>query len=176
MIDSDRIIEAMTSRYFGKYRGVVTDTMDPTNRGRLKVLVPAVLGERDVWAMPCAPYAANGLGLFALPPVGSAVWCEFEAGDLNQPIWAGCFWRDGEIEAADAVEDVFFLRSPGLTLRVNNQSGEVLLESSAGAKITLSQEGIKIEGTKIEFSANGGSATLSASGFDAMGGALTVGP
>jgi hypothetical protein len=53
MIDSDRIIEAMTSRYFGKYRGVVTDTMDPTNRGRLKVLVPAVLGERDAHLVQC---------------------------------------------------------------------------------------------------------------------------
>jgi phage gp45-like len=176
MNDFDRIIEAMTTRYFGKYRGEVTDTADPTSRGRVKVRVPAVMGDREVWAMPCAPYAGDGLGFFAIPPAGTAVWVEFEGGELNQPIWAGCFWRDGEIDSADAVEKVFFLRTPGVTIRVDNDSGEVVIESAAGAKITLDQSGVTIEATKIEFSANGGSATLSATGFDAMSGALTVGP
>jgi phage gp45-like len=176
MNDFDRIIEAMTTRYFGKYRGEVTDTADPTSRGRVKVRVPAVMGDREVWAMPCAPYAGDGLGFFAIPPAGTAVWVEFEGGELNQPIWAGCFWRDGEIDSADAVEKVFFLRTPGVTIRVDNDSGEVVIESAAGAKITLDQCGVTIEATKIEFSANGGSATLSATGFDAMSGALTVGP
>jgi hypothetical protein len=176
MNDFDRIIEAMTTRYFGKYRGEVTDTADPTARGRVKVRVPSVMGDREVWAMPCAPYAGDGLGFFAIPPAGTAVWVEFEGGELNQPIWAGCFWRDGEIDSADAVEKVFFLKTPGVTIRVDNDSGEVVIESSAGAKVTLSQSGVKIEATQIELSANGGSATLSATGFDAMGGALTVGP
>ena len=176
MTDTDRIIEAMTTRYFGKYRGEVTDTADPTSRGRIKVRVPAVMGAKEVWAMPCLPYAGDKLGFFAIPPAGTAIWCEFEGGELNQPICSGCFWRDGEIDSADAVEKVFFLKTPGLTIRVDNDSGEVVIESSAGAKITLSSDGVKIEATKIELSANGGTASLSATGFDAMGGALTVGP
>lgn len=176
MNDFDRIIDAMTARYFGKYRGEVTDTADPTSRGRLKVRVPAVMGEREMWAMPCVPYAGDGLGFFALPPAGTAVWVEFEGGELNQPIWAGCFWRDAEIDGADAVEKVFFLRTPGVAIRVDNDSGEVVIESSAGPKITLSSSGLKLEATQIELAANGGTATLSATGFDAMGGALTVGP
>lgn len=174
--DLDRIVEAMTTRYFGKYRGEVTDTQDPVKRGRVKVRVPAVMGEKELWAMPCAPYAGDALGFFAIPPAGTAVWCEFEGGEINQPIWSGCFWKDGEIDSADAKEGVFFLKTPGLTLRVDNDSGEVVIESSAGAKVTLSQDGIKLEAAQIDLSANGGAATLSATGFDAMNGALTVGP
>lgn len=172
----DRVVEAITARHFGKYRAEVTDNADSTKRGRIKVRVPAVMGEKEVWAMPCAPYAGDQLGLFALPPAGTSVWCEFEGGELNQPIWSGCFWKDGEAESGDAQESVFFIKTSGLTLRVDNQTGEVVIESSAGSKITLSSDGIKLEGTKIELSANGGSATLSATGFDAMNGALTVGP
>lgn len=174
--DLDRLVEAMTTRYYGKYRGEVTDAADPTHKGRVKVRVPAVMGEKDLWAMPCTPYAGDALGFFAIPPQGTSVWVEFEGGEINQPIWAGCFWKDGEIDSADAKESVFFLKTPGVTLRVDNDSGEVVIESSAGAKITLSQNGMKLEGTQIELSANGGAATLSATGFDAMNGALTVGP
>jgi hypothetical protein len=27
-----------------------------------------------------------------IPPIGANVWVEFEGGDPNYPIWAGCFW------------------------------------------------------------------------------------
>lgn len=174
--DLDQLVEAMGSRHFGKYRGTVVDTNDPTGRGRLQVQVPAVMGEKAMWAMPCVPYAGNRLGLFALPPVGTAVWVEFEAGHLNQPIWTGCFWLDQEIDSSDATESVFFLKTPGLTLRVDNDTGEVLIESSAGARITLSQQGISIEANQIDLKAGGASASLGSAGFDAMSGALAVGP
>jgi hypothetical protein len=176
MSDLDRIVEAMTTRYFGKYRGEVTDPADPTKRGRVKVRVPAVMGEKEVWAMPCTPYGGAQIGFFAIPPTGTAVWVEFEGGELNQPICAGYFWKNDEIDSADGAETIFFLKTGGITIRVDNDSGETVIESSAGPKITLSSDGIKLEGTKIEMSANGGSATLSATGFDAMSGALTVGP
>ena len=57
-----QLIDWVRSRYFGKYRGTVTDNADPTSRGRLKVNVPAVLGDLEVWAMPCVPYAGDGVG------------------------------------------------------------------------------------------------------------------
>ena len=31
-------------------------------------------------------------GVFAVPPIGSAVWIEFEQGDPDYPIWTGGFW------------------------------------------------------------------------------------
>ena len=38
-----QLLDWVRSRYFGKYRGTVTDNADATQRGRLKVKVPAVL-------------------------------------------------------------------------------------------------------------------------------------
>ena len=70
----DRVVEAMGQKYHGKYRGTIVDTADPTKRGRLKVKVPAVMGDKEVWAMPCAPYAGDGIGFFALPPAGTSAW------------------------------------------------------------------------------------------------------
>ena len=174
MEELDRVVEAMSRRYHGKYRGTVVDTADSTKRGRLKVRVPAVMGDQEVWAMPCVPYAGASLGLFALPPAGTSVWVEFEGGEINQPIWAGCFWKDGEIDSADAVEAIAFWKTPGLTVRIDSDSGTVEIETSGGAKITLKSDGIKIEAPEVELSGNGGSCKVSASGFDAMNGALTA--
>jgi len=91
---ADQLVDYVRSRYFGKYRGVVVDNADPTHRGRIKVRVPAVLGEQSVWAMPCVPYAGDNMGLYAIPEAGMGVWCSFEAGDPSFCIWEGCFWAD----------------------------------------------------------------------------------
>ncbi len=169
----ERLMEALGGRYFGKYRGRVVDNNDAQRRGSLQVLVPAVLGETAVWALPCTPYAGAEVGFFALPPVGASVWVEFEAGQPNYPIWVGGFWQDGEIDAADAVPDVAFLRTPGATIRIE-ASGTLTIETEGGAKITMTATEIKLEAASIKHEANGGATTLSATGFDAMNGALTV--
>ena len=83
-------------RFWGKYRGVVTDDSDPLAKGRLRARVPAVLGdEPSGWALPCVPYLGSGEGPALAPPVGSGVWIEFEEGDLSRPIWVGCMRADG---------------------------------------------------------------------------------
>ncbi len=174
MEELDRVVQGMSQRYYGKYRGTVVDTADSTKRGRLKVRVPSVMGDKEMWAMPCAPYAGASVGFFALPPAESSIWVEFEGGEISQPIWSGCFWKDGEIDSADAVEGIAFWKTPGLTLRVDNDAGTVEIETSGGSKITIKSDSIKIEAPEVELSANGGSAKVSASGFDAMNGALTA--
>jgi peptidoglycan hydrolase-like protein with peptidoglycan-binding domain len=74
---------------FGKYRGIVTNNKDPLQLGRLRALVPDVLGNSETgWAMPCV-LVVNSL---PLPPVGSGVWIEFEGGNPDYPIWSGCYW------------------------------------------------------------------------------------
>src|SRR6266851_5342963 len=67
--ETERMFDAIGGRFFGKYRGLVAGNVDPTSRGRLQVQVPAVMGEETVWAAPCVPYAGDGVGFFALPPV-----------------------------------------------------------------------------------------------------------
>ena len=57
-----------TARHYGKYRGTVTDNQDPRKQGRIKAKVPEILGDVDSgWATPCAPYAGDQIGAYAVP-------------------------------------------------------------------------------------------------------------
>jgi uncharacterized protein involved in type VI secretion and phage assembly len=101
------VTEWPVERFYGKYEGVVTDAADPKKIGRLKVRVPAVLGEQveSGWALPCVP-AGGGKdrGMLFLPQVGDTVWVEFAAGDVSRPIWVGTFW--GAPESSGGADDL----------------------------------------------------------------------
>ena len=57
-------LEHQADRFFGKYRGIVLNNVDPTQTGRLQAMVPEVLGEiPSGWALPCAPYAGRNRAL-----------------------------------------------------------------------------------------------------------------
>lgn len=135
------------STFHGKYRGSVANNVDPQQMGRLQVIVPAVLGEGSLsWAMPCVPFAGPGKGFFMLPPVGAKVWIEFEGGNPDYPIWAGCFWGLGEVPAAPAVEQMKVIKTDLATITLNDLPGVggVTIELSTGAKIELKATGVEI--------------------------------
>jgi hypothetical protein len=93
-----RLLQRQAGRYFGKYRGIVTTNQDDKSLGRIKARVPELLGDVETgWALPCAPYAGDGMGQFTVPPEGAGVWIEFEAGDVSRPIWTGCWWGENQI-------------------------------------------------------------------------------
>lgn len=145
-------------RCFGKHEGVVTDVADPKKIGRVRALVPGVLGEEVAcgWALPCAP-AGGGKdrGLLVLPQVGDTVWIEFAAGDVNRPIWAGTFWGApesvggaddlGEEEGAeapkgdgkDASELLWVLKTKSGHELTFDDDGEVVLLASGNGKCAL---------------------------------------
>jgi len=79
----------------GKYRGVVTNNVDPLQLGRIRARVPDVLGDDEsAWAIPCVPCDLSNEISSALPNVGAEVWIEFEQGDTDHPIWTGCFYSN----------------------------------------------------------------------------------
>lgn len=83
----------MSGRFFGKYRGKVTDNRDPLQSGRIRARVPDVFGDLDTgWAKACVPLGLSKVKGSALPTVGAGVWIEFEHGDPDYPIWTGCFY------------------------------------------------------------------------------------
>ena len=88
-------------RHYGKYRARVLNNVDPMAKGRIQVDVPEVSGPLpSSWAKPCVPLAGLQTGLYAPPPVNSGVWVEFEQGEIDRPIWVGCFWgHAGEVPA-----------------------------------------------------------------------------
>ncbi len=64
-----QLAETMRTRFFGKYRGIVTNITDPEGLARIRALVPAVFGPDldSGWAMPALPFAGpqHGLALAA---------------------------------------------------------------------------------------------------------------
>jgi len=127
----EQLIDWVRQRHFGKYRGTVTDNADATKRARLKVRVPAVLGDLEVWAMPCVPYAGKAVGLHLLPEPGTGVWVEFEA---------GCFWADDELpqDAADATTKV--LRTEKSTVILDDGTPEVRIAVDDAGEVTIGDE------------------------------------
>ena len=164
--------------YYGKYRGVVLNNIDPLQQGRLQVQVPDVAGLIPVsWAMPCVPLAGIQNGMFALPIAGSGVWVEFEQGDPDYPIWVGCFWGSAAEVPALALATppglpAITLQTPlqnGLTISdLPGPTGGILMKTATGAFISVSDVGITI--------ANGKGAMISLTGptVDINLGALTV--
>jgi uncharacterized protein involved in type VI secretion and phage assembly len=133
------LLEWVRSKYFGKYRGQVTDNEDPTARGRVKLRVISVLDDLEVWAMPCVPYAGPGIGFYSIPPVGAGVWVEFEAGDPSYPIWTGCFWADGELPVSSG-PSVKIWKTDSITVQLDDDGDEMLMQNSSQSSVTISSD------------------------------------
>ena len=57
-----RLIERVEGRYYGKYRGQVTDNDDPDNLGRIKAKVPRLLGDEETgWALPAFAFSIRSI-------------------------------------------------------------------------------------------------------------------
>jgi Type VI secretion system/phage-baseplate injector OB domain len=136
------------NEYFGKYRGKVENNVDPEQRGRVMVSVPAVTGSGTLnWALPAALYAGSSVGVWGIPPRGANVWVEYENGDPEQPIWSGCFWDRGQAPASPAVAEVVVVKTKTCTLTLSDLPGPLggmNLETAAGMKITLGATAIEI--------------------------------
>jgi type VI secretion system (T6SS) baseplate-like injector VgrG len=170
------------NRYYGKYRGMVIENIDPEQIGRVIVQVPDVLGiTPSSWAMPCVPAAGIQAGVFVVPPIGSQVWVEFEQGDPDYPIWTGGFWG--------LVADVpIFATAPpaippgqNIVMQTSGQNmvmvsdapptpvtGGIVLKSVSGAMIVVNETGIYIS------NGQGATITLIGPSVDINLGALTV--
>lgn len=130
------LLERVKHRFYGKYRGTVTDVDAGTMR--IKATVPAVLGSTTSgWCEACVPYAGPSVGFVMLPEVGSGVWIEFEGGDVSFPIWVGGYWRSGEAPSdASATAKAIFAKSG--TLKLDDQASSVSLTDKDGDSLTLS--------------------------------------
>lgn len=135
-------------RAFGKYRGFVSDNADPEQRARVKLTVPALLGEAVTgWALPCLP--CGGLaqqGLFWVPGVGAQVWVEFEGGSLDFPIWTGTFWQQNgdlpsEVQDPDTSRVLRTAKGHVLLFEDKDDAEQVKLLHSAGAMLDLDHDG-----------------------------------
>jgi phage baseplate assembly protein gpV len=167
-----RLVQELQRRTYGKYRGFVADNDDPARLGRLRLVVPSVLGaEVTGWALPCAPFGGRqDQGWFAVPEPEAQVWVEFEEGDVSRPIWAGTFWQqtaDVPAEAAASPPTSRVLKTPaGHLLRFDDEEGveRVTLRHQAGAELDLAPDGnvtlTDADGGRVLLDADAGTVTV----------------
>ena len=177
-----RLATDAQQRVFGKHRGTVVDNRDPEYRGRLKLQIPSVLGDQATnWALPCLPFGGlDGQGCYTIPEIDAQVWVEFEAGNVDQPIWVGTFWQrgantddappekrqfatpSGHVMAFDDTDgdETFRLTHPAGTELVVNSQGNVNWTDASGAVFHLDAENNSVELTD----ASGNTITMDSSG------------
>lgn len=173
--------DSNSNKYYGKYRGVVVNNIDPMRMGRLQITVPDVLSLiPSTWAEPCVPLAGPTgppMGVYLVPPIGAGVWVEFEQGDPNYPIWVGCRWG-----AASDVPPLAFAGlpvSPNIVMQTAGQNtlvisdlpgptGGIMLKSPTGASIIVNDTGIYIQNGK------GASLTMIGPAVNINNGAINV--
>ena len=167
-----------TTPLYGKYRATVVNNVDPLQIGRIQAMVPDVAGfVPSTWAMPCVPVAGINTGVFTVPIIGSGVWVEFERGDPDYPVWVGGYW--GTAAEVPVLAHAVPPGVTGITLQtplknglvisdVTGPTGGILIQTTTGAMISVSDVGIIIS--------NGKGAVINMTGptVDVNLGALTV--
>jgi hypothetical protein len=124
-------------RFYSKYPGVVESTDDPSQEGRIKVVVD-VLGQdspMSLWAMPSSPYAGPDVGFYTPPEVGCTVWVWFDHGDIEQPNFSGGWWcnpeRNTDAESKPSTSHVpqeFKTEGSPTTRGLKTKKGLILIE------------------------------------------------
>jgi uncharacterized protein involved in type VI secretion and phage assembly len=142
------------TKFYGKYRGTVMENVDPLQTGRILVQVPDVSNVLpSTWALPCLPFTGIQSGFYAVPAIGSQVWVEFEQGNPDYPIWVGGFWLTAADVPALALAGVPGLQQVVIQTTTQNTllisdvpgpTGGILLKSSTGALISITDIGITI--------------------------------
>ena len=149
-------------KYFGLYRATVINNIDPMQSGRIQVVVPDAGGiTPSTWAMPCVPVAGIQSGMYAVPPIGSGVWVQFEGGDPDYPVWVGGWWGSAAEVPALALApppippgQTIVVQTTGQnTLLVSDSASTpvtrgIVLKSTTGAMIVVNDSGIYISNGK----------------------------
>lgn len=134
--------------YYGKYRAKVHNVDDPEKRGRIRVLCPKVLGDSvSNWCEPCVPVAYNDGGDLAVPKKDETVWVEFEAGDVNKPIYTGGWWAKEKTPADPYKVEARYIEWDGCQIKMegqNDNNDKAYIEVTVGdVKLLLNEDTIE---------------------------------
>jgi phage baseplate assembly protein gpV len=178
----ERTVNRIGSTYYGKYRGIVTDV--DADQCRVRARLDNLLdGEVTGWALPASPFAGDGHGMVLLPAIGSGVWIEFEAGNLDLPIWSGGWWASGQPPGPQAkVRTIVSETGNQVILDDNNDEVRIEHHGINAPKITISSSEVVITvgactlsiGSEA-ISLNNGLIKVGIAGVSLVNGAMTFG-
>ena len=121
--------------------GVVTNTNDPQDLGRVRVQYPALTGDAEGgWARVATVSAGRERGLLMLPVVGEEVLVGFEHGDTSRPYVIGSLFNGRDTPGDDLLhgkDGSFVVRSDKAILTKARETVTI----DAGGDLTLSVGG-----------------------------------
>lgn len=171
-IFSDTESAATDSKRLGVVRAEVTDNLDLTMQGRVKLSIPT-MPDIEPWASVCAPFAGDGYGMWCMPQTGDTVIVAFEHGDPNWPIVIGSVWdlnKQPPIDLpTDATDKRVFKTPRGHSLVFDDLELTITLTHTTGHSITLGTDKVT-----IELAGGLGSLTLQTPGEVALKGAVSA--
>jgi uncharacterized protein involved in type VI secretion and phage assembly len=158
-------------RWFGVVIGVVTNTDDPEDVGRVKVKFPWLSEDVESnWCRVLGIGAGNKAGFYVMPEVGDEVVVSFEHGSISFPVVLGGLWngnnqippeasgtRSGERPKARTWRSltghrITILDTSDNKIEIESAAGMQVILDDANKSITLKNEQstIKMENSKIE--------------------------
>lgn len=129
----------------GLYRGIVSNIKDPLEMGRIKVMLPEVLGTdcETEWCLPCVPFSRDNNGSFCIPQLKETVWIAFEDGDIDYPVYLGNWWSPNSTPLEKYESDVFTFKHGDCSVTFRGKrleiKGDIDLENITVDGLTLKE-------------------------------------
>lgn len=147
------------TKFFGKYRGKVSNNKDPEGRLRIRIRVPELLGDFETdWALPCIPFGGMAqAGTVNIPAIGANVWVEFEGGDIRYPIYVGYYFVRGQVPTeaqSEYPKTIVYKTKSGHTVTIKDGSSPSILIEGVGT-ITVTAPRIDIDSDDIRLGGGG---------------------
>ena len=185
--------EHENARFHGFYRGEVMDNQDPKQSGRIKLSIHGVLQGIDTaslpWAIAASPTfvgAGSGSGRFMVPDIGTIMWCFFEEGDHNQPVYFAeapdCVHGLPEERTTNYPKRRVLKTSAGVVIYIDDETTDVRVNHPSGTFVEIDKDGhvrihggnVRIDGADIDVEGNtidltAGNIKMTAGGIQIIG-------
>lgn len=140
-----RLIEQIEHLRFGKYRGTVATVHDDDGLCRITAKVPEIYGTSESPpAMPAVPFAGPDHGMVFLPEQGDGVWIEFEAGDINRPIYSGFWWANDQRPEPAGDRIRLIATKDGHQIILDEENNEIEIKHPGNGSIKISDGEISL--------------------------------
>jgi phage baseplate assembly protein gpV len=135
--------------------GIVTDSNDPENMGRIKVVLDSYAEMETDWMNVVLPSAGKGKGLVMLPDTGDRVLVLFMNNDPARGVVLGGVVAAEESSHSWGVEDgeikkYFFISPAGNKISLDDYAKTVKMENSDGSYMEMGPDKMKLY-SKIDF-------------------------